>query len=269
MGPSIPRGFILLEQAVLRLAKHSTPEAWDESLLSPPEARFYADLGTSSSAGTLRLRMRSVDDHNEEAGAALHRFRLYEAAQQKLRHALGSGDVPAVVQIERTGQIITMPPEVWSAANAANVFDDSRAFIPTGGVEELQFGAPIPGAPRDVYIAQVPKGEDALVLIPEADLLRYLQAGSLQLGAASPQEPQVSMSQNRSESPLRATRSEVVAAYRNWIAQHEGRTPPSRADDEAEMLRRFPHLTRDRVRDLRNEFAPDAWKRRGRRKLAE
>jgi hypothetical protein len=65
------------------------------------------------------------------------------------------------------------------------------------------------------------------------------------------------------------TKREVEAAYMDWVMQHQGRTPPSRGKDEAEMIRLFPHLTRDRVRDLRNRLAPDSWKQRGRRKLAE
>jgi hypothetical protein len=65
------------------------------------------------------------------------------------------------------------------------------------------------------------------------------------------------------------TKAETTAAYRDWVAKHEGATPPSRVEDEKYMKGLFPHIPRDRVRDLRSEFAPEPWRRRGRRKSAK
>jgi hypothetical protein len=67
--------------------------------------------------------------------------------------------------------------------------------------------------------------------------------------------------------PVRnVTKGEIEAVYRNWIAQHKGRTPPSRKDDWRYMQGRFPQLRRARMRKLRNELAPSEWSRPGRRK---
>jgi hypothetical protein len=117
------------------------------------------------------------------------------------------------------------------------------------------------------YIQRVNPDENKIpVRVPSAQVLSCFPA---QGQATTPQKPQGNVDTDMLKPSARATKSEVEAAYRNWIAQHEGRTPPSRAKDEAEMLERFPHLTRDRIRDLRNKHAPDNWKRKGRRKLAE
>lgn len=106
-----------------------------------------------------------------------------------------------------------------------------------------------------------------------ADVIRTFPANSVEEQEASrgcSNSPEQSDNPPPAPVPKRAvTTSEVEAAYLSRIAQYEGQPPPSIALDVKEMGERFPHLTRDRVRDLRKKLAPDDWKRKGRRKLAK
>lgn len=75
---------------------------------------------------------------------------------------------------------------------------------------------------------------------------------------------QASMSSETPKTPPRApTKSEVEAAYRDWITQHDGQAPPSRDDDEEYMRAKFPGLSRVRLRELRSSLAPSTWKKAG------
>jgi len=53
--------------------------------------------------------------------------------------------------------------------------------------------------------------------------------------------------------------------YREWVARHEGQTPPNRDADRDHLRAHFPNITQDRIRTLRRELAPPGWKSRGRR----
>jgi hypothetical protein len=53
--------------------------------------------------------------------------------------------------------------------------------------------------------------------------------------------------------------------YREWVARHEGQTPPSRDADRDHLRAHFPNITQDRIRTLRRELAPPSWKSHGRR----
>jgi hypothetical protein len=53
--------------------------------------------------------------------------------------------------------------------------------------------------------------------------------------------------------------------YRRWVAQHDGKSPPSRTADLAHMRLEVGKITIPEVRDLRRDIAPDSWKLKGRR----
>lgn len=62
------------------------------------------------------------------------------------------------------------------------------------------------------------------------------------------------------------TKQATVDCYREWIARHDGRRPPTREEDIAHMKGLFPRLTEGRIRDLRRRLAPSSWTARRRRK---
>jgi hypothetical protein len=56
------------------------------------------------------------------------------------------------------------------------------------------------------------------------------------------------------------TKKEVEDAYQAYVAEHENKPrSPSVAEDLTHMRSLFPSLSRKRVRELRQEFAPDGW----------
>lgn len=95
---------------------------------------------------------------------------------------------------------------------------------------------------------------NGLVLLPGFHAFRWpSEAVRLAYPAASPASPAIKLT----------TREQSEAWYKhrvkNWTRDH----PPSRPDDQA--AGRAVGLKAERVRELRAQFAPEAWKRPGRR----
>jgi hypothetical protein len=76
---------------------------------------------------------------------------------------------------------------------------------------------------------------------------------------------QVAANKPRKETAL-VSAAKLAAHYRervkNWPSDQN---PPSEEDDRKYLEVEFPRITREQVRAVRREYAPDAWKARGRR----
>jgi hypothetical protein len=77
--------------------------------------------------------------------------------------------------------------------------------------------------------------------------------------------PTQRISKNR-ESPTPRDKKDLEAAYLRRVQEFEGKTPPSRAEDEYWFDKEFG-LSRKRAREYRCQLAPRDWKARGRRKI--
>jgi hypothetical protein len=172
------------------------------------------------------------------------RAALIDATWKRLRQHLYEGRLVGFNLGDHGGHPKEMEAAGWSARRAENAHKQD-AFLNT--------------LVREDEIEALLAGDQ-----PQGNVNAGSVAGMPQ--AASPSAP----------APYeRGTKAETEAAYKNWIAQHEGRTPPSRDEDIRHMKGRFPKIPRNRVRELRNRLAPSEWVQQGRRsksgtqKLAE
>lgn len=85
-----------------------------------------------------------------------------------------------------------------------------------------------------------------------SDDLRRLLAGLLERLTGAPVS---------ARKPL-PTKRQTEATYKQWIAQHAGRKPPARDEDEKYMKAQCG-IGRDETRRLRENLAPPDWKRTG------
>jgi hypothetical protein len=161
-------------------------------------------------------------------------------AEALLRHALQDGSV--VAEGTQTGPV------------SAHWFNAVELKLGADGVKAFN--------PTDPWV------EPNAIARPYDDRARILYVLSAGLMKAFPvidtQQPHASVSTDASEpAPRVHTKGEVEAAYRDWIARHDGQTPPSRDADEEHMRSKFPGLSRPRLRELRSSLAPSAWKKAG------
>jgi hypothetical protein len=298
-NPFIPEGYCTLATAVDRAAAAYFPQKYGATEISPQQRdrlarhhlaiedikhldawerdaerlRRHAENARRASAGNVNSVPRKVSVHwaetslparpmseDQEKAARLdaieddevmsirqlteRRASLIEAAWMQLRQHLHRGRLVGFHLGDHGGHPKEMEAGQWSA----RWFENARK--------------------QDAFWSTLVREDKLAALLGGDQPQENVTAGSVAVTpqAASPSAP----------IPYeRGTKAETEAAYKNWIAQHEGRTPPSRDEDIRHMKGRFPKIPRNRVRELRNRLAPGEWVQQGRRskigtqKLAE
>ncbi|TZG25893.1 hypothetical protein [Sphingomonas montanisoli] len=199
-----------------------------------------------------RLTMASIDE-------AVIWSRQYERA---LSYALATGELAAYVQISSSEKYYQIPKDVWRA------FTKEDANLP----RTLPDFSTIPG--YDARMAGCP------ILIWADALERWSSALSFRLGQlVTPVRVEVSEEERASpakSSPVSAEGQDISSQattfnrYSNWqehgawYTDRVSSAPPEgftrKQDEEAGRL---VGISRDRIRDLRGELAPEHWKKDG------
>lgn len=195
-------------------------------------------------------------EYEHEADPALHPL----DAERQLLRALQTK------QIDGLNGAALMDPACFDQADYLRRPDETLLACPHVPVAVLKTVV----AGGGTHIQRVDPGDDRIaVRVPSAQVLATFPANSA--GRESVEDIHDRKSSQPAATAPRPLKAELEAAYKGWVSKYVGLEPPSRKDDEAFLKERFPgnHITRDRVREIRAQLAPESWKRGGRRKLAE
>ncbi len=243
--PFVPSGHIGLVRACLQIATARYPERWRESSIPENERGLWNELGVSLNGEFLEEHVLNIIPFSR-VPMTIDRMADFRDARDDLRQALYADRVTAFYTDDRTGRQHTVDRVMWASSAGATVLEKGLGWIDEPGPDCVC---------RYLYVTE--------------DQLARAFAFISTYGAA---DQEVSgASANVSETPQTAqvlTKHDVEAKYRDWVAMHDGQSPPDRDMDLRHMREFSPNVSRKRLRDLRNTIAPEEWRRPGSRKKA-
>ena len=130
-----PAGFLHLEQAVYRLARHVDPALWQERLA---DTRLYERLGVSLHLFHLGKEIDALWGTSDLRIKFDARWKSCFAAESLLRSMLRKGHVSAVLQSQRDGHTFPCLAEWW-AQELANRWFNEGDFLADIFVDEASF----------------------------------------------------------------------------------------------------------------------------------
>lgn len=219
-----------------------------------PPARSLADLQWNCEIGLLNVS--SIPEPIPEA--AQLGAQLGEAWERQLRTALSDGKIRATGVRLTDRRKANIKPKKWIGLDS---LDGSEAFGTQVDEDDENDGFCAVPRYRRVRI----KKDAILAIWPRFDNVVPSTDEVLEEPVASDDEVQDAVSAPSSQILL--TKDEIEQAYiaraKNWP---EGRPSPNEVDDRIFLKSLSPSLSRKRAREIRSAFAPDEWRRSGRRR---
>jgi len=168
-----------------------------------------------------------------------------------LEEACASGEVIAKGAYIHGGVREEIPSDYWTGTSL---------FPPaTGARMERRLASMLTRRRRDLVFSR----DSILKAFPAPVVMRPDESGSSSPTEAPP------LGEQKSPQVTTPTKKDLERVYLERIQQYVGRTPPTREEDVAYIQGLYPKVKRDRVRELRDQLAPEEWKQRGRRKSAQ
>jgi hypothetical protein len=138
--PFIPRDYINLQGALLRIAKARHPDRWRPELLHKKEAEIYSDLGEKYNAEVLEYVLRDeIPLADLQANKAIaERLVDFEEAVFDLRIALHAGDIIAEFCDER-GEFGSIKSASWGGGAGLQALLRGTVELEDGWVRLILF----------------------------------------------------------------------------------------------------------------------------------
>jgi hypothetical protein len=205
----------------------------------PPDRIVLRPTASEEWPLTVKLNAAAMGVDSELA-PALDRFRSVQARIATLAEA---GDLITASRQKVGGEMQPIPSPWWHTERLISRFDFCH-LNPDDPFETGKLG-----------------GSYSWIFVARDGLSQSIAA----LEGCSTSQQSEQLDTAKIAKPVHVAKKEVEKEYRARVTSYEGKTPPTRAEDEA-FCREALGVNRSRARELRKQLAPAGWQKAGPRK---